>query len=112
MGVGVTPMERAEKIHSFICGCHFEDKCLAFIESEIREAVEEATEEALKVKSCAECFDEGWTACREAACHLIEGDVLLTSDEFEGKTKLKVFDLIERIFKGVRALQPPTEKTK
>jgi hypothetical protein len=39
----------------------------------------------------------------EDAAAMLYGDVLLTNDEFEGKTKLKVFDLLERIASTLRA---------
>jgi len=31
------------------------------------------------------------------AAKIVEGEVLLSPDEFEGKVKLKIFDLLERI---------------
>src|SRR6476646_2942188 len=53
----------------------------------------------------AEGFEEGVNSVKdnqykneilEEAASVLEGDVLESPDEFEGKTKLKVFDLLEK----------------
>ena len=41
----------------------------------------------------------------EEAAKILEGDVLETPDEYEGKTKLKVFDLVEKLAAKIRALK-------
>lgn len=40
---------------------------------------------------------------RERCVRLLEGDVLLTPDEFEGITKLKVFEMLERVAAKIRS---------
>lgn len=122
----MTPEERAEhiswKVLAFI---EASDKIVArldikdYVASEIRQAAEEAHRaDCVKCKRalgkwCEECaiheananYRMGKAEAYEQAAKVLEGDVLLTPDEFEGKTKLKVFDLLERLASTIRALK-------
>lgn len=54
------------------------------------------------VADCNFCQKAKAEAYEEAA-KILEGDVLKTPDEFDGKTKIKVFDLLERLAIKIRA---------
>lgn len=65
--------------------------------------------ERLKKESAAEGFRAGYRdgqeRMRERAANIIEGDVLLTPDEFDPRTKIKVFELLNRLGITIRSLE-------
>lgn len=73
------------------------------LESLLKEALEEAIQDAY-IAGCNESvlqFKNDERNCKaatyEECAQILEEDVLLTPDEFEGKTKLKVFNLLEKV---------------
>lgn len=62
-------------------------------------------EEAARHEGWEEGFREGQLRMQKRAAQILEGDILLTADEFQGITKTKVFDLANRIFKQIIDLE-------
>lgn len=74
------------------------------VEKVVKDIRKEARKEALQElkNACNEAENEGFKKGLERAAEIIEGDVLISPNEFDSHTKLKVFDLLLRIAQAIR----------
>jgi len=71
---------------------------------QIREAVETIFVDQFRRKQIIDLALQVRREALEEVANLMEGDVLNSPDEFTPKEKIRVFDLLERISKSIRAL--------
>lgn len=72
----LTAEERVKEIHSYICGCHFEDECLKFILEHIQQACESARAEAHEQWHHPNAaYAQGFADAREKAAKVVESPI-------------------------------------
>jgi hypothetical protein len=101
-GVAVTIEERAQ-----ILASKWEvpvEKIVAHFQEVEREVVSRYDDRCIEHSEIE--FKRGFNAAKEKAAGILTGDVLDDPAEFEGKIKLKVFDLLEKLGERIRTMEP------